>query len=119
MMRELDDFNALSLEDKTMTVRKLRMDTRKLEALSAESGTAKSAVEKYVRAIGKPRAEIVIASLVNENAYDCRICPVAKDWAKRVDKAWDGKAMDNMGVSTMMHTVHLDQLAFEMSRYTK
>lgn len=118
-MRELDDFNALSLEDKTMTVRKLRLDARKLEALSAESGTAKSAVEKFVRAIGKPRAEIIIASLVNESAYDCRICRATRDWARRVDKAWDAKAMDTMGVSSMMHMVHLDQLAFEMSRYTK
>ena len=118
-MRELNDFNALSLEDKAMTVRKLRLDARKLEALSAESGTAKSAIEKFVRALGKSRAEVVIASLVNESAYDCRICRAAKDWAKRVDKAWDGKAMDNMGVSSMMHLVHLDQLAFEMSRYAK
>ena len=118
-MREFDEFKALSLEEKALTVRKLRTDTRKLEAVSAESGTAKSAIEKYVRAIGKNRAETVIASLVNESAYDCRICRAAKDWAKRIENAWDAKAMDNMGVSVMMHMVHLDQLAFEMSRYTK
>ena len=115
-MREFSDFETMPLDEKALTVRKLRMDVRKLETVSANSGTPKSAIEKYIRSVGKNRAEITIASLVNEAAWDCRICPTSKAWAKRVDKAWDAKAMDNMGVSAIMHPTHLDQLAYEMAR---
>lgn len=115
-MRELSDFNALSLEDKTLTLRNLRMDAKKFESIYAESGTPRSAIEKFVKSVGKKRAAEVVASLVNECAWDGRICRLSKDWARRVDGAWNAAAMDEMRVYSTMHRAHLDQIACGMAR---
>lgn len=115
-MRELSYFNSLSLGERALIIRKLRTDVRKLEKLFAESGTPKAAAEKFVKTTSYKRASETVASLINECAWDARICPVSKAWARRVEGAWDAKSVDKMGVSSLMHRSHLDAIAYEMAR---
>lgn len=115
-MRDYSDFKAMTQDEQCLTIRHLRMDVKKFESAYAESGTPKAAVQKLVKSVGKKRAAEVVASLVNECAWDGRICRVSKDWAHRVDGAWSAEAMDELRVYSTMHRAHLDQIACEMAR---
>lgn len=114
-MRELSDYEALSREEKASLLRRLRTDVRKLESISANSGSPKTTVDKLVRSIYQKRASEVIASLIN-GSWDGRICTASKNWAHRVDGAWNQKAMDKIGVTTTLHPALLDEIAMEMAR---
>ena len=115
-MKDVEIWKDMTIEEKAMTLRKIRMDVRKLEALYSESGTPKSVIQKFQKSVGKQRAFAVIASLVNANEWDGRICMVSREWAKRYDAAWSGKAMHAMCVDTSMHRCHLDELAYTAAR---
>ena len=118
-MRDLEFLRSLSAEDLNERVRIMRIDVRKLERIKAESLTPKVTVEKLIRAIGENRASSVVASLVNGCAWDGRISPRCREWAKHVEGAWDDKAMREWCIDTTMHRAHLDQLALEMIRTCK
>lgn len=73
-------------------------------------------VKAYIERVGKPAAEVIIASLVNECAWDGRISPRNAEWARGIEQAFDGGAMRHMHIYTTMHMCHLDQIATMMRR---
>lgn len=76
-------------------------------------------VKAYIERVGKPAAEVIIASLVNECAWDGRISPRNAEWARGIEQAFDGGAMRHMHIYTTMHMCHLDQIATEMRKKSK
>ncbi len=71
-------------------------------------------VDAYISKLGKAGAAMVIASLVNECAWDGRISPRNAEWARGIEQAFDGGAMRHMHIYTTMHMCHLDQIATKM-----
>lgn len=114
-MRNLDYLNSLPIEEKIHILRKLRVDVKKFESIDTNDETVKSTCEKFIKSLGRKRSAIVVASLVNECAWDGRICTASRNWAKRVEGAWDSKAMNELRVSSTMHPAHLDQIAYTMA----
>lgn len=114
-MRELADFEALSPENRAVVLRRLRTDVRKVDTISSNSGSTRAAVDKLIKSLYTKRASEVVASLVN-GSWDGRFCTVSRNWAHRVDGAWDRKAMQKMGVYSTLHPAKLDEIALEMAR---
>lgn len=69
--------------------------------------------ERFAEAVGQKEAQHLIASLVNEYAWDGRIDPRNASWAASVESAFDHGAMRRMSVFARMHMSHLDQIADE------
>lgn len=76
-------------------------------------------VAVYISCVGKHSAAMVIASLVNECAWDGRISPRNAEWARGIESAFDDGAMRRMHIYTTMHMCHLDQIATEMRKKSK
>lgn len=66
--------------------------------------------------VGKDAAAVIIASLVNESAWDGRIDPRNAEWARGIEQAFDDGAMRHMHIYTTMHMCHLDQIATMMRK---
>lgn len=115
-MRDVFFYESIPQDQKCTILRSMRTDVRKLEKLYGESGTSKATAEKFSKSITRKRAEMVVASLVNECAWDGRISPTVREWAKHVESAWDARAMGAMRVSTTLHPTHLDSVAYEFAR---
>lgn len=75
-------------------------------------------IDKFVETVGMDDAITLIASLVNFKAWDGRIDYRNAEWAKNITNAWDRDGGREMGmyVDSIIHTSHLDQLAYEMRR---
>lgn len=69
--------------------------------------------ERFAKAVGQKEAQHLIASLVNEYAWDGRIDPRNASWAVSIESAFDHGAMRRMSVFARMHMCHLDQIADE------
>ena len=66
----------------------------------------------FIEAVGKRRAEIVLASLVNHVSWDGRISGENVQWARSCTESFDEDAMSLMRLySDKIHCAHLDQLA--------
>lgn len=77
-----------------------------------EKGAApQKSYERFENEIGRWKASVVIASLVNANAWDGRISKINAEWASYCSDAFDESAMQKLRVYTKIHISHLDQLA--------
>ena len=85
-----------------------------------DNDTPESVVDSFAEMCGESFAEIVIASLVNQSAWDGRISPKAAEWAKGIKDSWDAESSRRWGITTTMHMCHLDQTARSfMTRYNR
>ena len=74
----------------------------------SEHDAPEHSVEIFIEEVGKRRAEIVLASLVNRVSWDGRISGKNVQWAS----SFDEDAMSEMRLySDKIHCAHLDQLA--------
>lgn len=100
---------------------RMKEDIRFLEELVAHDVAARispeTTVTSFTEKVGKLRAEVVIASLVNNCSWDGRISKANVAWAADQDESFDEDAMGEMhAYSDKIHRAHLDQLADEMRR---
>ena len=67
--------------------------------------------------IGEEMTKALIATYVNQRAWDGRISKRAAEWAKTIESAWDEKGADRIGLyGSRIHSAHLDQLAMKLIR---
>ena len=74
-------------------------------------------VKCFVAEVGEPLARFVIASLVNRSAWDGRIYPNVKEWAKNEESSLDESACRDARINSNMHMAHLNQVAQAMIQY--
>lgn len=77
----------------------------------------KNTVAAFVEEVGRTRAKVIIATLVNARAWDGRIYRGNALWAKNVRDAFDEEAamrLDMLPLADTIHTAHLDQLCDEI-----
>lgn len=78
----------------------------------SEHDAPEHSVEIFIEEVGKRRAEIVLASLVNRVSWDGRISGKNVQWARSCAESFDEDAMSEMRLySDKIHCAHLDQLA--------
>ena len=100
---------------------RLKEDIGFLEELVAhdvsEHISPETTVAAFLEKVGQLRAEVVIASLVNNCSWDGRISKANVTWAAEQDEAFDESAMNTMSIySDKIHRAHLDQIADAMRR---
>ena len=81
--------------------------------------SVRDSVKAFVKQVGKDAATVVVASLVNRNAWDGRISSRNAEWAKGIEDAWDDDAMLDQCCYCKAHTAHLDQFADYMRKDIK
>ena len=74
-------------------------------------------VKCFVAQVGEDLARFVIASLINQSAWDGRIDRNVKEWAENVNEALDEEAANAAKLYTNMHQAHLNQVAEAMMKY--
>lgn len=79
-------------------------------------GSPDQTIERYVGMVGEDIARQTIATLVNRNDWDGRISNANKDWASHTPGALSRRVALDKGISTVIHTAHLDQIASAMRR---
>ncbi len=84
-----------------------------------EGFSPRNTAEAMISSFGQPVTELVIASLINLNAWDGRIGDRNKEWALGVETAFDAEAMRKMHVHQRMHLSHLDSIADAMRKICK
>ncbi len=92
---------------------------RALEYIYGETVTQspKATVDAFTGAVGVDMEKNIIASLVNQSAWDGRISRRASDWALSVAGAYDKKACERLYLyCDRIHRAHLDQIALELMR---
>lgn len=98
--------------------RAFKSDCEKLDEIRYSNSTPADTVNQFVEAVGLERAIEVIASFINQNAWDGRISNANAEWAKAQENVWDEKAMnDGFWCFTKIHLANLDQIAYSMRKY--
>lgn len=114
----LDDLVARDAESYRKTAKNWRKAVETLDDLCSEDVrdgfgpdvTYKDFCDVCVTA---EKANMVIASLVNECGWDGRISQQNREWAAGFEFAFDEQAMRRMSVFPRMHMAHLNQIADE------
>ena len=82
-----------------------------------DNETPAHTVAEFVARVGEEMARFVIASLVNQCAWDGRIDSEVKEWAQSVDGSLSEEAANDARIYTTMHKAHLNQVAEAMAKY--
>ncbi len=101
-------------------IHKIKTHLATLETLYAAQidNTPAQTVAAYVQEVGYDAAVEVIASLVNQSAWDGRISRRSAVWAKSQGNAWDEEAANHLGIySSRIHMAHLNQIAQALIEY--
>ncbi len=101
-------------------IHKIKTNLATLETLYAAQidNTPAQTVAAYVQEVGYDAAVEVIASLVNQSAWDGRISRRSAEWAKSQENAWDEEAANRLGIySSCIHMAHLNQIAQALIEY--
>ena len=78
----------------------------------SDGDSPEHSAEIFIKTVGKHRAEIVLASLVNRVSWDGRLSGENVQWARSCMESFDEDAMSLMHLySDKIHCAHLDQLA--------
>lgn len=108
-MKTLAQLHEMSRDELCASIREMSRCIKKLDELKRNTDRPDDLVAKFINSVGREKAEIVIASLINVNAWDGRICPPCRNWAASVPESWDEEAMREYCLNTTMHMAHLDQ----------
>ena len=99
--------------------REIRAAANALKKIYSETVTGKPAdtLDQCYAAIGEHMTKVIIASLINQSAWDGRISKRAIVWANTIDDAYDKEASDIAWLyCENIHRAHLDQLACEIAK---
>lgn len=111
-MRIINDLRNLSREEYRRTMKDFRKDIAILEYVKSHGDNRPdTTVKDYIKLVGCKPAMIVVASMVNLNAWDGRIGRANAKWAESIDEALDRDACLECHLYTSMHMTHLDQIA--------
>ena len=115
----------METDEQRAAYRALRDDLRlALEALENQysedlraGNTPSNTIHAYLMMVGADMARSVIATLVNQSAWDGRISDRNAAWAAGIENAWDADSANRMSIYTnRIHMAHLDQMADAMRK---
>lgn len=123
-MFTINDYTQMFTEDRTAareTVEGWRDAVRFLDNQCnvdvIDGETPAHTVKCFVSCVGENTARFIIASLINQCAWDGRISRSVKEWAENVGGALDEETANRARIYSNMHRAHLDQIAEAMMQY--
>lgn len=117
-MKTINELTAARIENhEAFFARKKALGTAMEKLVDIYNATTRpdATVAAFKVEVGEDTAIEVIASMVNQKAWDGRIDRRVKAWAAEQENAWDEQAANKLGLCTdRIHPAHLNQIADAM-----